>query len=1230
MRQRFLLLRAGSAAAIAIVIVLAVVLLTGGSSRPVGDRSGRAAESSLNAEAVHCRPGTVAADGPLAHNHRACVRMGQPETFADLGTANSQLGARDNAPFVSAPAGAFRSAYAHRLAMAVAHADGATGTWNLAGTPPECAAPTDHSATCPAPNADNGNYGYTGPLGFRTLTGRITSFAYDPSSQGRYFASPTAGGIWETLNGGSTWHSIGDSLPTQVVGAIAYDAPLHRIIVGTGDNSFGGTGIAGHGVYYSDDDGASWQLARGVPDLSLSFRVVVSPVDTSGSTIYAATSKGLFRSGDGGVSYVNEKLPTSPPGYSPNCAGDTTSRLCFFANDVTDVIVKPTGIGNALAGAVIAAVGWRAGQKIDKDANNSNVSGCTQNGAATPCLQAPQNGLYESNTGAPGSFAHLAPGTGGVTGLPPTAVQGRTALAVAHGAGQNSDAVYAIVEDAQKFNGCPDVLDQTPPPQGCNSTATGAAIATVLDGMYASYDFGKSWTKIMDSAQLKQAGTGSALIGEAGYNPGIQSWYNLWVEADPTSTDTATHYPTRVLFGLEEIWENNQVLPLKTGPGGALTTPFTAYPGGTPATDPWVVIGRYWNACGGVNNPVGPCNPSLNSNPIPGSTTHPDQHAAAMIPDGRGGVTLLAGSDGGVYSQHVNSGQDFSNDNWGDGLNATISAVQPYDAEMAKDGTIVSGLQDNGEMKTAPNGREAEIYGGDAFYTTIDPDHSANIIEEYTYAGQVNLSKDGGASWYSISPSSSCGSGSTALFSTPIEQDPTMTGHLLVGCTQIQEATDAYANPCAPPQTGADASTCQTTNSPFNTVYDLSTLPSPNHAPNIPSALAVRGANAYVGYCGYCDTATQGIPFANGIATNVGGSAPPKIGTGDGWHKASALCSGCQTADGRLPQRYITSIQEDPADPNTVYVTLGGYERRWIPPGSFGEDTSNVGVGHLFVSHDHGEHFTNITGNLPDIPANWTAFHDGQVLVATDLGVYLQSAPGSTSWSVLGDGLPNAPVFTTRASPGNSDLFLAATYGRGAFFFGFNGARAPGSGHPNPNGSGSGLNLGTFAHGGSRCTRPVGRLRGARLGAIALGETRAKARRTLRRLRVTHYGFDDFCLRNGYGIRVGYPSPRLLSHQPRRLRRRLSGRVVFALTANRYYALRGIRPGARARIAIRRLHAHGSFTVGVNRWYLISAPGVTEVLKVRRGVVQEIGIADLQLTSNAAADRRFLTSFRAD
>jgi len=1152
-----------------------------------------------------------------------CSRLGHPETFEDLSTANSELGARDTAPFASSAVGAYLHAVAQRSAIRRASAASDSTPWRVAGSPPECAQETSDASTCPPPSAENGNYAGVGTLGFRTLSGRISSFAYDPTTQGHYFASPVVGGVWESTDSGSTWHSIGDSLPTQVVGALAYVPQLHRIIAGTGDNSFGGDGIAGHGIYYSDNDGATWTAAAGIPDLALSFKLVVSPADPSGKTIYAATSEGLFRSTDGGASYVNENLPTSPSGYSPNCQGVTvsnpggaTSRLCFFANDVTDVIVKPTNStkSDGSAGAVIAAVGWRAGQKVDVDGSGNPVTGCTQGGTATNCLQAPQNGLYISSDGSPGSFKYL---NSTASGLPSNAIFGRTALAVAHGTGQDSDDIYAIVQDAEKFNGCPDVLDQVPPV--CSSTVTGEGIATVLDGAYASYDFGKTWTKIMDWSQLQRPGTNSALLGQPGYGPGVQSWYNLWIEADPTATSSAGD-PTRVLFGLEEVWENNQVLPTGGSTPSVLATPYEAYPGGTPVTDPWVVIGRYWNACGAVSPPSplpATCNPpSLTA----GTTTHPDQHAYAMIPDGKGGVTLLIGSDGGAYSQHVASGQDFSNAGWGDGLNKTISAVQPYDAEMAKDGTIVSGLQDNGEMKTAPDGREYEIYGGDAFFTTIDPDHSNNIIEEYTYASQVNLTNDGGATWYPIQPGGCTGDNTSALFSTPIEQDPTTPGHLLLGCTQIQEATNAYKLQCADP-------TCQTINSPFNTVYDLSTLSSPSGAPNIPSALALRGADAYVGYCANCDPATESIPFANGIATNVGGSQAPKIGTSDGWHQASAYCSGCGTASGKLPERYITSIQEDPSNPDTVYVTLGGYGRRWIPPGSFGEDTSNVGVGHVFVSHDHGEHFTNITGNLPDISANWTAFHDGTLLVATDLGVYIQTAPASGSsgptYAQLGKGLPAAPVFTLRVAPGNPNELLASTYGRGDWLYTF-----PSSGGGGGGGGSGGGGGGTHSHG--TCAKPSGKLSGTRLGALRLGETRTSARSTLTRYRVMGNGFDDFCLRGGPGIRVGYPTKALLRHRSRRQRSELSGRIVLAMTANRFYALDGIRPGSGLSAALRKLgrHARPIFRSSY-RWYVFPRRGVSLVIKAGHGKVLEVGLANVSLMRNHAQQRSFLATLRA-
>jgi len=1011
--------------------VLGSAAINQGASAPVA--------STLSSTTAHTAAAKACPDATtlVTTAHTAnCEPTNQPETFADLASKANSYASRSTAPFSSVAPGAYMAALKQTAALVgPGGMPGSGQTWAPYGTAPLCAhQSTGGTSPCPAAGPDNGTYSNVGGLGFVTLSGRVTSFAYDPSIAGRFFASPTAGGVFESLDGGSTWHSIGDGLPTQVVGAIAYDVPLHRLLVGSGDNSFGGDGISGHGFFTSDNGGGAWSMSTGFPDLATTFKVVVSPADITGNTVYVASSKGLFKSSNGGNSFVNENLPTTPAGYSPNCAGDTTTPLCFFANIVTDVVVKGAiTSANAAAGSVMAVVGWRAGQRADTQGS------CTLNGNPTPCLQAPQNGIYLSSApgtaGNPGSFVFQNEGSGSASmhGFAVNQKVGRTALGEAHGAGQNQDAVYALVEDALKFQGCPDVLDtgKQVPCSGATGTGTGLALATYLDGMYASYDFGRSWTKIMDYTQTKYLHTNSALVGQAGYSPGIQSWYNLYVEPDPSFHDIYGN-PQRVVFGLEEIWENNQQDPFQLAgqPNSILHDPWQAHQTQSVATDPWVVIGRYWNACAALNTGV-PCNFNAQNPPPLGAitTTHPDQHAALFVPDGQGGVTLFAGSDGGVFKQHVGPGVDFNNNNWGDGNNLGLYSLQPYDAEVANDGTVVAGNQDNGEMKMRPGAYAAEIYGGDGFFTTIDPANSNNIIEEYTY-GAASVTNDGGTTWNSVPTTSDitgtnadCGGPSTNLFATPIEQDPTMGHHVVIGCQKINESVDAYNS----------AGT-------WVAVYDLGTYTPPGGSkaiPNIPSAVGVRDANMYVGYCGYCDVVTGGLPFHSGLATNVGGSAPPAIGTSNGWHMASAFCSGCGTTNGLLPQRYITSTQIDPIDPNTVYVTLGGYGRRWIPPGALGDATANVGTGHIFKSTDHGEHFTDITGNLPDLPANWTLVHAGNLVVATDAGVFESTGTGGTTWGVVGTGLPNTPVFTLRINPTNPDLMVVATYGRGVYQYGF-------------------------------------------------------------------------------------------------------------------------------------------------------------------------------------------------
>jgi dienelactone hydrolase len=160
------------------------------------------------------------------------------------------------------------------------------------------------------------------------------------------------------------------------------------------------------------------------------------------------------------------------------------------------------------------------------------------------------------------------------------------------------------------------------------------------------------------------------------------------------------------------------------------------------------------------------------------------------------------------------------------------------------------------------------------------------------------------------------------------------------------------------------------------------------------------------------------------------------------------------------------------------------------------------------------------------------------------------------------------------------------------------------------------------------CGQPIGRLLGRRLGPVTLGMRRAIVRRRFTRRTAGARRHMDFFCRASHRIRVGYPSATLLRRLSRSQRRQVSGRAILVLTASHHYALRGVRPGARlTRRLARRLRLRRPFHVGKNRWYLAAEPGSRGVLKVRRHVIREIGIADPRLTRNRRAARRFLRSF---
>ncbi|MDQ6834754.1 MAG: hypothetical protein M3016_01055 [Actinomycetota bacterium] len=160
-----------------------------------------------------------------------------------------------------------------------------------------------------------------------------------------------------------------------------------------------------------------------------------------------------------------------------------------------------------------------------------------------------------------------------------------------------------------------------------------------------------------------------------------------------------------------------------------------------------------------------------------------------------------------------------------------------------------------------------------------------------------------------------------------------------------------------------------------------------------------------------------------------------------------------------------------------------------------------------------------------------------------------------------------------------------------------------------------------------RCPAATGRLTALTLGRLHLGQRRRAVRRTFARVRTRHLRYMDFFCLAGNGVRVGYASPKLLRALTVGQRRRTRARAVLLLTANRHYALRGVRPGNRWHVARRRLHGARRYKVGKNTWYLLPGARSSDVLKVRRGRVQEVGIANRRLTRTRRVAGRFLRSF---
>jgi len=168
-------------------------------------------------------------------------------------------------------------------------------------SPAQCAGPAQWKQIGPAPLiVDSPIPAYTGS---GPNSGHIEDIAIDPSglSDQTIYVATAAGGIWKTVDGGSTWTPKTDGMPSVFTSAVALDPANSSIVyAGTGGDIYHGLGI-----YKSLDGGNTWTIL-GTNSLGVNifrgasvFRIVIP----SSSVLLVASSIGLYRSVDGGQSF---------------------------------------------------------------------------------------------------------------------------------------------------------------------------------------------------------------------------------------------------------------------------------------------------------------------------------------------------------------------------------------------------------------------------------------------------------------------------------------------------------------------------------------------------------------------------------------------------------------------------------------------------------------------------------------------------------------------------------------------------------------------------------------------------------------------------------------------------------------------------------------------------------------------------------------------------------------
>src|SRR5262245_16557200 len=176
-------------------------------------------------------------------------------------------------------------------------------------------------------------------IGPASMGGRIDDIAVVESNPFVIYVGFATGGVWKSVNNGTTWEPIFDTYSTSSIGDIAicqYDPNI--IWVGTGEPNNRQSSSFGDGIYKSTDGGKTFSNV-GLKETETIARIVIDPKDPN--VVYVAAlghlfgpnkERGVYKTTDGGKTWNNVKFIDEDTGFTDLVMDGADNKVLWAAS----------------------------------------------------------------------------------------------------------------------------------------------------------------------------------------------------------------------------------------------------------------------------------------------------------------------------------------------------------------------------------------------------------------------------------------------------------------------------------------------------------------------------------------------------------------------------------------------------------------------------------------------------------------------------------------------------------------------------------------------------------------------------------------------------------------------------------------------------------------------------------------------------------------------------------